>query len=206
MRAAEKVGGEATNMAIHTMKGNTPRGHDHRVKWWEMFDTSVSETGTLQNQLLLLDLTPYGLETSYDQHSWEQIARVLGKSSGTLPFVDSLVVCWFTCSGNIPLLCKALNAATGWDLTFEDCLNVGRRSYNMMRLYNIKCGLTPDLDRPSARYGSTPVDGPMAGKSILPGWDTMRSDYYRLMGWDPDTGVPLPETLRELGLEHLIET
>jgi aldehyde:ferredoxin oxidoreductase len=31
MRAARKIGGEAMKMAIHTQKGNTPRGHDHRV-------------------------------------------------------------------------------------------------------------------------------------------------------------------------------
>jgi len=50
--AAEKVGGEAVNMAIYTKKGNIPRGHDHRTKWWEFFDTCVSESATLQNQLL----------------------------------------------------------------------------------------------------------------------------------------------------------
>jgi len=27
---------------------------------------------------------------------------------------------------------------------------------------------------------------------------------YELMGWDKDTGKPLPETLRMLGLEQLI--
>ncbi|HUV75347.1 MAG TPA: aldehyde ferredoxin oxidoreductase C-terminal domain-containing protein [Dehalococcoidales bacterium] len=203
-RAAEKVGGEATKMAIHTMKGNTPRGHDHRVKWWEMLDTCISDTSTLQNQLLLLDLTPYGLETSFDQHSGEQISTAIGKSTGTLSFVDSVVVCWFTSCGNIPLLCQALNAATGWDFTFDECLKVGRRAANMMRLYNLKCGLTPDMDKPSPRYGSTPVDGPLEGKSILPDWDAMRSNFYKIVGWDKNTGLPLPETLKELGLEHLI--
>jgi aldehyde:ferredoxin oxidoreductase len=27
--------------------------------------------------------------------------------------------------------------------------------------------------------------------------------YYKLMGWDEETGKPLPETLRTLGLEHV---
>lgn len=204
-RAAEKIGGEALNMAIYTMRGNTPRGHDHRVKWWEMLDTCVSESATLQNQLLMLDLTSYGLESKFDQHSWEQVSTVVGKTTGTLTFVDSLVVCWFACAGNIPLLCQALNAATGWDFSFDECLRVGRRAINMMRIYNIKCGLTPDMDEPSPRYGSTPVDGPLAGKSTRPHWKDMLSNYYSLMGWDRDTGLPLPETLKELGLEHLIK-
>ncbi|MEM4194104.1 MAG: aldehyde ferredoxin oxidoreductase N-terminal domain-containing protein, partial [Nitrososphaeria archaeon] len=48
MRAAKKIGGEAENLAIHTLKGNTPRGHDHRNRWTEQFDTCVSNTGTLE--------------------------------------------------------------------------------------------------------------------------------------------------------------
>ena len=36
-------------------------------------------------------------------------------------------------------------------------------------------------------------------------WSEMLINYYTLMGWDPETGKPLPETLRSLGLEELIE-
>jgi len=27
--------------------------------------------------------------------------------------------------------------------------------------------------------------------------------YYKMMGWDRKTGMPLPETLKELGIEDL---
>ena len=204
-RAAEKVGGEAVNMAIHTQKGSTPRGHDHRIKWWEFLDTCVSESGTLQNQLAMLDLTPYGLESKFDAHSWEQVSTVVGKTTGTLTFVDSLVICWFACSGNIPLLCSALNAATGWDFSFDEALKVGRRAVNLMRAYNIRCGLMPNMENPSPRYGSTPVDGPNKGLSVMSHWKDMLSNYYNLMGWDRKTGIPLWETLTELGLEYVIK-
>ena len=203
-RSAEKIGGEALDMAIYTYKGNTPRGHDHRCKWWEMVDTCFSESGTLQNQILMVDLKNYELNRTFDQHSWEDVSTVIGKTTGNLTFVDSLVLCFFTCSGNIPLLCEALKAATGWDFTFEEGLKVGRRAVNLMRIYNIKCGLTPDLERPSSRYGSTPVDGPAKGLSIAPHWENIRKNYYRLMGWNDKTGIPLPETLKELGIEHVI--
>jgi aldehyde:ferredoxin oxidoreductase len=49
-----------------------------------------------------------------------------------------------------------------------------------------------------------PVDGPQAGKAIFPHWEALRSNYYKNMGWDPETGKPLPETLEKLGLKHLI--
>jgi aldehyde:ferredoxin oxidoreductase len=203
-RAAENVGGEALNMAIYTYKGNTPRGHDHRCKWWEMVDTCISESGTLQNQLLMLNMPDYGLKSTFEQHSWEDISVAIGKTTGNLAFVDSLVLCFFTCQGNIPLLARALNAATGWDLSFKEAFKVGRRAINLMRVYNVRCGLTPDLERPSTRYGSTPVDGPAKGLSITSHWENIRSNYYRLMGWDEEAGLPLPETLKELGLEYVI--
>jgi aldehyde:ferredoxin oxidoreductase len=202
-RASEKIGGEALNLAIYTEKGNTPRMHDHRCKWWEMVDTCVSESATLQNQLLNLNLKDYGLSSTFDQHSWEDVAEVIGRTTGNLTFVDSLVLCFFTCSGNIPLLTKALNAATGWDFTFNESFQVGRRAVNLMREYNIRCGLTPDKDRPSVKYGSTPMDGPAKGLSIAPHWDKILTKYYNLMGWNEKTGRPLPETLKELEVEDL---
>ncbi|MFC1533735.1 aldehyde ferredoxin oxidoreductase family protein [Thermodesulfobacteriota bacterium] len=202
-RASKKVGGEALRMAIYTEKGNTPRTHDHRTKWWEMLDTCVSESATLQNQLLLLDLTQFGLESSFDQHSWNTLSKVVGKTTGSLTFVDSLVICFFTCHGNIPLLTRALNAATGWDMTFEESLKVGRRAVNLMRIFNIKCGLTPDKEQPSERYGSIPVDGPSEGLSIEPHWNDMVGKYYELMGWNSETGLPFEKTLTELDLEDV---
>jgi aldehyde:ferredoxin oxidoreductase len=31
----------------------------------------------------------------------------------------------------------------------------------------------------------------------------MRRSYYDHMGWDPETGKPLPETLKKVGLGHI---
>ena len=36
-------------------------------------------------------------------------------------------------------------------------------------------------------------------------WSWMVNNYYTLMGWDPDTGTPLPETLKKLDLSELIK-
>ena len=33
---------------------------------------------------------------------------------------------------------------------------------------------------------------------------TMRSKYYEGKGWDKETGRPLPETLKKMGLESVI--
>ncbi len=44
------------------------------------------------------------------------------------------------------------------------------------------------MEAPSERYASVPVDGPQAGKAIMPHWEALRSNYYKNMGWDSETG------------------
>ena len=89
-------------------------------------------------------------------------------------------------------------------MDIEDAVRVGMRAINQLRVFNIRHGLKRESERPSARYGSTPVDGPVKGKGIMPVWDEMVKSYYSRMGWDPETGIPLPETLRSLDLDYLI--
>ncbi len=204
--AAEQVGGEAVNMAVHTMKPNTPRTHDHRGRWVEMLDSCLTNSGTLETQpAFIIDLTKYDLPKSIDPFSWEQVSTAEAKASGSLTFCDSLVVCAFSTRCNLPLLAEAINAATGWDFSFEEALKAGRRAINLMRVYNVRAGHTPSLERPSFRYGSAPVDGPNVGKSIMPHLDDMLDNYYNLVGWDRKTGLPRPETLTELGLDSVIK-
>ena len=81
---------------------------------------------------------------------------------------------------------------------------VGERIVNLLRVFNIRHGHTADMDAPSPRYGSAQVDGPKPGKSIMPHWNELRGDYYEQMGWDRNTGIPHPDTLRRFGLEDTI--
>ena len=71
---------------------------------------------------------------------------------------------------------------------------------NQLRVFNLRHGMDPSLEVPSARYGSTPVDGPNVGMNIMEQWEMMLTNYRRLMGWDEKTGIPKKKTLNELGL------
>jgi len=202
MRAARHVGGEAPALAVHTMKGNTPRGHDHRVQWLELFDTCVSSLGTLE----VHGFAPYkllGLPETYDTFDPHVISTVDAKIKGAMVFEDSVATCRFQTATAIDLLCRAVNAATGWDMDFQEAMVVGRRAVNLARVFNLRHGIGPELDRPSPRYGSTPQDGVAAGRGIMPHWDNMLKNYYELMGWDKE-GRPLPGTLSKLGLDDAI--
>lgn len=193
-RAAESIGGKALEIGVYMKKGHAPRGHDHRARWTEILDYATSGTGTVETGPLPVA----------DPFSPEAVAAVVagGKSR---QFVDSLVTCMFptmTMTDNkVGHLVDILNAATGWDFTEEEAGQVGLRIANLLRVFNLRHGIGPDVEEPSIRYGSAPVDGPIKGKSIMPSWNALLDEYYRLMGWDRSTGYPLSDTLKDLGLE-----
>ncbi|MGB3905728.1 MAG: aldehyde ferredoxin oxidoreductase C-terminal domain-containing protein, partial [Anaerolineae bacterium] len=81
---------------------------------------------------------------------------------------------------------------------------MGRRVVNILRAFNIRHGISPELDRPSFRYGSVPVDGPAVGTGVSPVWDEMLANYYELMGWD-ERGVPKRETLEALEISEVAD-
>lgn len=213
MRASQKVGGKAAECAIYTKKGNTPRGHDHRVRWTEMFDTVTSNTGTLESgRGARRRPTPQTTgprpatappRVLVAPEATETVDSVtLGKA--VMGFDDSLGTCRFQVSGIAPQV-EALKAVTGWDFTPEEANEVALRTVNLMKVFNLRAGIGRDLDYPSTRYGSTVPDGPLKGVAVMPNWETMLENYYRLMGWDTNTGKPLPETLKKLGLEYIIK-
>ena len=103
------------------------------------------------------------------------------------------------------MLAECLNAAVGWDWTLDDAFTLGLRIVNQLRVFSFRHGLDIKDERPSVRYGSIPVDGPNKGVNIMEKWDWMRENYYTLMGWDPKTGKPLPETLEKLDLKEIIQ-
>lgn len=203
-RASEKIGGEAANWAIYSHTGAAPRSHDHRGRWCEMLDTCTSNTSTIEATRGGVFPERLGYPPVFDKFSPWEVAAINAKENGWLQFVDCLGICAFCCP-NRGLTVQATNAVTGWDLDLQSATHIGRRIVNLLRVFNLRHGLNPALERPSARYSSTPVDGPVKGRPIGPFFDFMVRTYRELMGWDPETGRPLPQTLKSLGLEELIE-
>jgi len=197
MRAAQRIGGEAPSMGVYVKKGHSPRGHDARARWGDILDYATGGVGTSESNPVTVD-NPFSAEGAAE-------SVVKGKIR---EFVDSLVVCDITTmtymGDDVGHLVDMLNAVTGWDFTKEEAAQMSLRVANLFRAFNIRHGITPEVEEPSPRYGSAPVDGPAEGKSIMPHWKEMLDEYYQLMGWDRDSGKPLPQTLRNLGLEAVI--
>lgn len=201
--AAEQVGGEAVNCAVHTKRGTSPGAHDERADWLALLDIVVSNTSWREHRAFSRP-TDWGLPPLGDHFSPEEVSTTLAKIKGAQQFYNSVGVCIFCIGGNPKLLTQMLSAATGWDFTLEEALEVGKRVVNLLRVFNIRHGLISDQETLTPSYSSAPMDGPLKGKNIRPDWEYMKRHYYEQMGWDRETGQPLPETLQKLKLEHTI--
>jgi aldehyde:ferredoxin oxidoreductase len=201
-RASEKIGGEAAKCAIYTKKGASPRGHDHRARWEEMLDTCTSSNGTMESANATHQ-TELGLPGRINPFNGEEVARMVGGILGRKHFEDSLGGCIFTFRTRIEFLARALSAATGWTYTLADAIRMGRRTAAILRAFNLRCGIGTDLEYPSARYGSQPVDGPAKDHNVMDQWERMREVWYETVGYDIKTGKPTRETLKKLGLDWL---
>jgi aldehyde:ferredoxin oxidoreductase len=91
-------------------------------------------------------------------------------------------------------------------VTPYELLKVGERALTLARVFNMREGLTPEDDRlPERSYGPT-TDGALQEGGL--DRDELRAavhTYYAMMGWDGETGVPLPEKLQELGVPWAVE-
>jgi aldehyde:ferredoxin oxidoreductase len=201
-RAAEKLGGAARDAAVYTGKGAAPRGHDHRARWEEMLDTTTSSTATMETGNPVHQ-TEIGLPARINPFDGVEVAKLVAGCRGRRNFEDSLGICIFTTRTRLENVCRALSAATGWRFTVEEAMRQGRRTAAVNRAVALRCGLTPDLEQPSVRYGSTPHDGPAKGQAVGAQWDKMVQTWYDEVGYDRKTGKPLPKTLKALGLEWL---
>lgn len=202
-RSAERVGGEAQNCCVYTMKGATPRGHDHRGHWSEFIDTCLSNTGTIETGGHLFTPPNLGLERVKDRFDPIAMSTMNAWLNGGRNVEDSLGICRL-CTPSLALTLEIINAVTGWDWDIESAKEMGLRIVNLMRMFNFRHGLNKEMEAPSVRYSSTPLDGPAAGIGIREHWDTIRDNYYEQMGWDVETGIPLPDTLKKYGLDDLV--
>ncbi|MBW1766047.1 MAG: aldehyde ferredoxin oxidoreductase family protein [Deltaproteobacteria bacterium] len=103
---------------------------------------------------------------------------------------------------DLELFGRILSSATGiTDFTDpEYLLLVGERIFNLERMFNIREGFSLKDDVFPDRFTrKTMTDGPSAGQVFEA--EPLLDEYYRVRGWDPETGIPSGAKLHELGLD-----
>ena len=122
----------------------------------------------------------------------------------TLRAYDSLGMCQFAFQMSDPPLIEWVNAITGWQMNHDEFFRVGKRIQVMRHAFNARHGLPAQFPLPARERGDPPQPlGPVANRTL--DMNTMAAGYFKFLGVDPSTGKPLPETVKELGLEDIYD-
>ncbi len=209
-RAAEQIGGEAKEYAMH-VKGEELPLHEPRLKAGLGLGYAVSPTGAdhVHNihdtmfvkpgmdldrlkSMGVLDPIPAGdlSEKKVRVFYYDGLWRYAVNS-----FVTCVMVRWTP-----EKITEVINAITGWNSTFLEVHNVGRKSATMARLFNLREGFTSEDDTLPKRILGKFAGGPLAGVGV----DEARLrqavvTFYQMAGWT-EQGVPTRAHLTELGL------
>ncbi|MFZ5647524.1 MAG: aldehyde ferredoxin oxidoreductase family protein [Bacillota bacterium] len=99
------------------------------------------------------------------------------------------------------LFSEMIAALTGLEITPDQIITAGERIWNTIKLFNIRHGEKPDQSDFPPRFYNEGLETSEGHKKLDP--EAVRaalSEYYTARGWDPVTGEPSTEKLRELGI------
>ncbi|HXD08968.1 MAG TPA: aldehyde ferredoxin oxidoreductase family protein [Anaerolineales bacterium] len=99
-----------------------------------------------------------------------------------------------------------INSVTGWDVTVDELMEVGRRRLNLFRVFNAREGLNRNADKlPKKFFKELKGTGPTAGFALThEEIESALDSYYKFAGWTSD-GVPTTDTLKKHDIEWAAE-
>ena len=214
--AAEKLGGESREFAIHG-KGLEAPAHDGRSGKVLAVAYGTANRGMCHIHPLegmVYDsgkfdwgLMKYGIPDPNTVERWDE----KGKGSIVKVLQDGLIVpdilntCKFFMYSGIYLdeLAEILSAVTGWDIDGKELLKVGERVFNLQRMFNVREGFRREDDMIPDRVRRKPAFGLYADEErcAIKDFDGMLDEYYEARGWDVKTGVPSQKKLQDLGID-----
>lgn len=96
------------------------------------------------------------------------------------------------------VLAEAYTVFTGIKMTPSDLMKAAERTWNLMKLFNIREGELPEDSKFPKRFYEQAVGGKTLNEEQVK--DVLQR-YYKARGWDEITGKPGEEKLKELGLK-----
>ncbi len=179
--------------------------HDPRASAGVALSYLTSPRGACHNKsdMYLVDVGRIMEEigvAAMDRFQEEGKAEVVARHQNWRSVCDALITCTLM---NVPIqgLVDMLNAAAGWDVDLEEMMTAGERIFNLKRALNIKLGWSPEGERLPPLFLQPLEEGGTGG--YVPDVERLLLDYYRVRGWDRETGKPTAEHLRRLGLEDI---
>jgi aldehyde:ferredoxin oxidoreductase len=199
-RVAAHVGNDAERFAMH-VKGMEFPGYEPRGAFGGALSYAVSPRGACHRRAwppsheLLGDDPPYSVEGKA-----EMVKELYDQNC----ILHSLLVCDFQ-SKFIPLsmvdYTQYFQAVTGENISEKEFLTIAARIETLIRMFNLREGLTRKDDTLPYRTLHEPLpDGPATGQCIgEENLNRMIDEYYASRGWD-SAGVPTEKTLKKYQL------
>lgn len=143
-----------------------------------------------------------------DRYSWKGKALVTIIDQNLNASLWTLVACDIAVGKGIGTdsYVEMLNAATGWDFNREQFTETGERIWNLSRAFNVREGFRSSEDTLPPRIFDDRLPSGVAKDRLLAreDFERMLKDYYKLRGWDINTGIPTAVKLRKLGLDDVV--
>jgi aldehyde:ferredoxin oxidoreductase len=99
-----------------------------------------------------------------------------------------------------------LAGVTGWDISLWELFKAAERSSALFRIYNHRENLATAADTLPERFFTPLEAGALKGERLdREEFRQMLRTYYKMMGWDAETGLPTPETCAELDVSWALE-
>jgi aldehyde:ferredoxin oxidoreductase len=226
-RSAEKIGQGSERFAMHVkggeMTAGDPRGMPVRAV---SYATSTRGSDHLRSNPYIEEImTPeealkwWGSEEAADiAHGLKGKGRMLKFSEDLVTLGDILGLCKFAYyrSATFPWLYKKgvtlatrfYNACSGRNLSEQEMLMVGERTWNIEKAYNTRCGATRADDTIPKRFFDEPLKGggPSGGSVVdRDKCETILDEYYEDRKYDPKSGLPTRAGLERLGLKYIAD-
>ncbi len=196
-RASESLGKGSSDFAIHS-KGMEFPGYEPRGSPGMGLAYATSDRGACHQRAWTVRAE---LEME-KRFAPDGRARLVKETQDERAAAFSLVMCDFVPFG-VDSFVKLFNSATGFDLTEEEYLRAGERIWNLIRMFNVREGISrKDDSLPKRMYEPLP-DGPTKGNAFTEEmFRGMLDEYYRLRGWN-ENGIPTKTKLKELGFHGM---
>ena len=219
LRAARKIGGGSEHFAMQS-KGQEYPMHEPRFKRGLAIGYSLSPTGADHCHALhdsgLVNADEDGFQANplrtmgvlepleLESLGPEKVRATIYNTIGSV-MRNCLSMCLFV-PWSIDDLRALVQAGTGFDVSALELFKAGERALTLARVFNAREGFTIEDDRLAGRsYGPTTsgalADGGIDREELREAVHT----YYAMMGWDRETGVPLPGKLHELDVGWAVE-
>lgn len=203
-RASEKIGKNSDKL-FQGVKWLGLPAYEPRGAWGHALNYATSNRGGCHLRAYMIAPEILGVPKKMDPYAVEGKAEMCIWFQNYFAVLDSVEVCKFVSFALTPDdIAEALSASTGWNITGEELLETGSRIYNLERMIACRDGVRRKDDNLPDRSIKEPMPtGPAAGRTVP--LTQLLDEFYELRGWDKETGIPKPETLRKLGLEREAE-